>query len=294
MIVAANIGVCDEVELIDCNIRHLQAIGVDRIVVTDTGSSDGTAEILQAFADRGEILLLRTARDDDDMLGFANRMLQRTLDEFRPDWVLFADGDEFHVPKTGRIHDALASAGADVLSVERLNVALGPEGPFWPADLAPANHADLLLIARPIENFFRHLQTHPETAWIMGRVLPKIVARAKAVAAGIITGAHGAIDQPGDSFRTAPATDILLAHVQASSLERFTRKLDNIRAHFAIHGHKYVGLQAWQWRRWVQLADEGKSEEEYARQVLSDAELTTMRGDRRVLSATEWFDQASR
>jgi Glycosyl transferase family 2 len=291
MIVAANVGVRDEVELIERNLRHLQSIGVDRIVVTDTGSTDGTAEILQAYADRGEILLMHTDPDDEGAMGFANRMLRRTLDEFLPDWVLFADGDEFHVPRTGRIHDALAATGTDVLAVERLNVALGPDGPCWPGELSPAHHAELLLIARPIENFLNHLHAHPETAWIMGRVQPKIVARASAVAAGITMGAHGAAGRPGRP--PARSTDIVLAHVQASNLPRFMRKLDNIRAHFAVHGHRYSGLQAWQWRRWVQLADEGKGEQEFARQVLTAPELAAMRRELRVLSAAEWFDQAA-
>jgi hypothetical protein len=292
VIVAANVGVCDEVELIERNLRHLQSIGVDRIVVTDTGSRDGTADILQAWADRGDILLLRTARDDDDMLGFANRMLARTLEEFQPDWVLFADGDEFHVPKTGNIKDALTSASTDLLVVERLNVPLGPEGPFWPPDLSPPGHADLLLIARPIENLLQHLETQPETPWVMGRVLPKIVARAGAVGAGITPGAHGAVPQAGVTPTTAKAADIVMAHVQSSSLPRFERKLDNIREHFSIHGHRYVGLQAWQWRRWARLADEGRCEEEYRRQELSAAELAAMRSERRILSAAEWFAQA--
>ena len=293
MIVAANIGVVDEVELIDRHIRHLQALGVDRIVVTDTGSADGTAEILQAYADRGEIALLRRARDDPDAFGFANAMLEYTLDEIRPDWILFGDADEFHIPRTGSIRDVLAATDADLLQVERFNVPVSQAGPLWPADLSARGHDRLQLIVGQIDQFRRHLEENPDTPWIRGRILPKIVARADAVSAGIRMAGHTARPSAGREPVARVPTDLLIAHVPISGRARFDRKLANIREVFARFGDRYGPGEAWHWRRWIQLADAGHADEEYARQVFTDAALDRMRAAHEVMSAAEWFAAAA-
>jgi hypothetical protein len=289
MIVAANIGVIDEVELIERHLRHLQAIGVDRIVVTDTGSTDGTVEILQAFADRGEIVLLRVGREHPDALQFANRMLRYTLDEIRPDWILFGDADEFHVPRTGSLRETLDAATADVLGVPRFNVPVCATGPLWPADLGPAHHAGLQLIVRQIADPQGRLQADPRTPWIMGRILPKVIARADAVRAGIRMGGHRPLPQGGPAPMPAQTTEVLIAHLAISGRERFLRKLDNIRLLFASVEDRFPPSEAWHWRRWLRLAEQGRAGEEYERQVFDGATLTALQAAGTVMSAAEWF-----
>jgi hypothetical protein len=289
MIVAANIGVIDEVELIERHLRHLQAIGVDRIVVTDTGSTDGTVETLQAFADRGEIVLLRVGREHPDALQFANRMLRYTLDEIRPDWILFGDADEFHVPRSGSLRDALDAATADVLRVPRFNVPVGATGPLWPADLGPAHHAGLQLIVRQIADPQDRLQADPRTPWILGRIVPKIIARADAVRAGIRMGGHRPLPQAGAAPASPLSADVLIAHLAISGRQRFLRKLDNIRLLFASVEDRFPPGEAWHWRRWLQLAEQGRAGEEYERQVFDGATLAALHAAGTVMSAAEWF-----
>ena len=289
MIVAANIGVADEVELIERHLRHLQEIGVDRIVVTDTGSTDGSGEILQSFADRGEIVLMRTSYEDADAFGYANRMLAYTLAELKPDWILFGDADEFPIPRTGRIHDALAAATADVLQVERYNVPVGPRGPLWPEGPLSEGYDRLELIVRQIPQMREHLLAHPRASWIMGRILPKIFARAGAVKAGIHIGAHSALPQ-GQRAPTPGATpDVLIAHVPVTTRARFLRKLENIREVFARVGDRFGPLDAWHWRRWLELADAGQAEEEFGRQVFDHDRIAALRASGTVMSASAWF-----
>lgn len=289
MIVAANIGVVDEVELIDRHLRHLQTIGVDRIVVTDTGSTDGTQDILKDYADRGDIVLLRAGSSDDEAFTFANRMLQYTLEALRPDWVLFGDADEFHIPRTGRIHDVLAAATTELLQVERYNVPVSTTGPLWPADLGPSGHRDLELIVRQVPQFHEHLPANPQTPWILGRIVPKVVARATALGTGISTGAHAAQSLHGQPPTSATPTDLLIAHLPITSRARFMRKLDNIRSLAARLGDRYGPGTAWHWRRWLKLADEGRADEEYERLVFDSARLAALRASGTVMSAADWF-----
>ena len=289
MIVAANIGVCDEAELIERHLRHLQAIGVDRIVVSDTGSTDGTLDILEAYARRGEIELLRVDAADPDAFDYANRMLAHTLRAVRPDWVLLGDADEFHIPRSGRIHDALDGASADVLQVERFNVVVAPEGPCWGRELGPAGHDELELIVRQVPQARRHLERHPDAPWILGRILPKVVARAGALEGGIRMGAHVAHPGAAEAPSVATPTDLLIAHLPITTRARFMRKLDNIRRVAALAGDRFGPGDAWHWWRWLELARQGRADEEYERQVFDAPTLARLRAQGTVLSAAEWF-----
>jgi hypothetical protein len=45
---------------------------------------------------------------------------------------LFIDGDEYPLPATGFLKDSEALANADVVSIDRFNIPLGPTGPLMP------------------------------------------------------------------------------------------------------------------------------------------------------------------
>ena len=49
MIIAAALGVKDEIELIERCIIHLQNIGIDLILACDVSSTDGTREVLERY-----------------------------------------------------------------------------------------------------------------------------------------------------------------------------------------------------------------------------------------------------
>lgn len=293
MIVAANIGVRDEVELIEPHLRHLQALGVDRIVVADTGSVDGTLEVLERWESTGDIDLLRIDQSDASAaFHFAARVLEYTLQRHAPDWVLFGDADEFPIPRTGDLRGLLQASDVDLLQVPRLNVAAGPDGPWWASDLGPAGHAELQLIVRPRQDPRRHLQDHPDAAWILGAVQPKVIARPVALRAGLIMGAHAAVAQ---GLRQVDAgADLLLAHVAVSSRDRFLQKMANIDDVFRRAGHLYKGAQAWHWRRWHDLWQRGEAEAEYERQLFDAPRLAALRSEGVVASAAEWFAARAR
>ena len=63
--------------------------------------------------------------------------------------MLFVDADEFWLPASGSLHDLRDLADADVLTVRRYNVALGPDGPLIPPELPTSAYEDALLWARP-------------------------------------------------------------------------------------------------------------------------------------------------
>lgn len=64
MRIAANLGVKDEVELIERSVAHLRAIGVDLIIACDLGSTDGTLEISREASVRSRFLVVHHERSD--------------------------------------------------------------------------------------------------------------------------------------------------------------------------------------------------------------------------------------
>jgi hypothetical protein len=99
----------DEADVIDAQIAfHLNA-GVDFVVATDHRSEDGTTEILEGYARKGYLHLIRQQDEAMDEAEWATRMARIAASEFDADWVINSDADEFWWPRGGSLKDVLAS-----------------------------------------------------------------------------------------------------------------------------------------------------------------------------------------
>lgn len=100
MTVIAVTMVRDEADVIEATLRHT-ATQVDRIIVADNLSTDGTAEILARLADE---LPLTVVADDEPGYFQADKMTRLALDAMNmgADWVLPFDADEFWTGRDGR------------------------------------------------------------------------------------------------------------------------------------------------------------------------------------------------
>ena len=134
----------DEADIIEDNLRYHRAQGVDFFVVADTGSSDGTLEILET-CERAGILRLektpsrwRNAAEEGEI----QTLISRVAWEMDADWVIHNDSDEFWWPLTGNLKEALASIP------ERFGLVLAPRTEF---------------VGRPGDGFFADRLTVRET-----------------------------------------------------------------------------------------------------------------------------------
>jgi len=89
----------DEIDIIAAMIEHHMAQGLDRLIVTDNGSVDGTAEVLQQYADTGFVELHHDPVHLKQQHVLVTRMARRARTEHGADWVINADADEFWVPR---------------------------------------------------------------------------------------------------------------------------------------------------------------------------------------------------
>ena len=286
---AALLGVKDEVELIGACVANLRDIGVDQIVVSDYGSTDGTLDILADEQRAGDLLLeavdVSTVADYDSW-----SIRERALAESTgADWVLFLDADEFWIPASGSLRDCGGLLEADVLTVDRFNVALTVHQQTMPVGAWLKSNDELLLYTTMPGDFRGFVEAQPEVPFITLMPGPKVMARPHAIA-GVGAGSHDVIGRSADAaIRRPAAPDLLIAHVAFSTAERFWRKLHNIRMELAQNPACYDNDDlAWHWKRWAAMTDDA-IDSEFAFQMLDDNALSLLRHRAVVRSAQEVF-----
>ena len=170
----------------------------------------------------------------------------------------------------------------------RYNVPLGVNGPMMPNSLSVDHYEEILLITDSIPDFRAHLEANSTTPWIRGVPLPKVMARPECIG-GLPDGMHDILPTGNAQLRRAVPRDLIIAHVPFTTKERFTRKMRNMRRNIAIH-NEYLGSGiAWHWRRWVELDDEGRFDEEFDRTIFNAATVERFRSERVICSAAELF-----
>ena len=118
----------DEADIIEENLLFHLSHGVDFVIATDNGSTDGTLEILERYEREGVLRLIREPADDYSQAKWVTRMARLAATEHGADWVINADADEFWWPKRGTLKSALRSLPPEigVVAAPRLNFVPRP------------------------------------------------------------------------------------------------------------------------------------------------------------------------
>ena len=130
----------NEMFLLPHFLRHYRALGVERFVIADNGSDDGTLEFLAEETD----VTLFSVDTDYRNAAFGVAWQQAMLEALRPGvWSLMADADEFLVwQKEPRQSLAALLAEPDFVAAEAVRLFMldmYPEGPLEHADFASGN-----------------------------------------------------------------------------------------------------------------------------------------------------------
>ena len=116
-------AVVDEVDIIEYFIEYHLALGVDGFVATDVGSTDGTLDILDRYARRGCLHLLREADPAASRAGYDGYvMIEAAKEVYRADWCLCCDADEFWVFDRQDARGYFASAPSPLVTFPRYNM----------------------------------------------------------------------------------------------------------------------------------------------------------------------------
>lgn len=89
----------DEADVIRAMLEHHRAQGIDRVIVTDNGSVDGTTEILEEYVSDGFVDLRFDPVHRKQQSEVVTGMAREAFTRYQADWVINADADEFWVAR---------------------------------------------------------------------------------------------------------------------------------------------------------------------------------------------------
>ena len=110
----------NEVDIAGLTVLHHLSQGLDRILVLDNGSTDGTEEVLRQLAEEDD--RIRWTRDDSpfDQAGIMTELAREAYHQ-GADWVLPFDADEFWWTRNGHVRRVLADSQAGSLGARVVN-----------------------------------------------------------------------------------------------------------------------------------------------------------------------------
>jgi hypothetical protein len=110
----------NEADIIRLNLMYHLALGIDRMLVVDNGSIDGTDEVLRQLS--RQHAAIRWSRDEGPFLpSRVMTRLAREAFEEGADWVVPVDADEFWHAPGGDLRRVLEDADAGVLRAQAVN-----------------------------------------------------------------------------------------------------------------------------------------------------------------------------
>jgi len=100
----------NEADIIEQHLEYHLHRGVDFFIATDNLSDDGTRDVLERYRQRGLLHLLVETEDIYAQSEWVTRMARLAHGDFRADWVINSDADEFWWPEEAEGLGALFAA----------------------------------------------------------------------------------------------------------------------------------------------------------------------------------------
>ena len=247
-------AVRNEADLVEINLRYHLSLGLERILVIDNGSTDGTQSVLSRLSKEfAEI----TWRPDDGQFHQSQMMtaLAREAYFLGAQWVMPIDADEFWWCEGTTLAKLLAETAAGALRVTVINFIQRRQ---QRVNAPWALHYATMRVAEPVGSSAQSEQLVEERriAYVQAPCPDKWLTRASAsltIAAGshIVEGFAGARDDCGR---------LTIMHVPLRSMSTLKSKAEQGRR---VVEAGFTPGDAWHVRRWWRLEQEGELEREW-------------------------------
>jgi Glycosyl transferase family 2 len=99
----------DEVDIVDSQIAYHLNAGVDFVLAADHQSRDGTTDVLESYASAGVLRRIPVTGEIMRDGPWRTHMARLAATEYRADWVINTDADEFWISRHGRLKDVFAA-----------------------------------------------------------------------------------------------------------------------------------------------------------------------------------------
>jgi hypothetical protein len=256
----------DERDVIEENLGFHLECGVEFVIATDHGSTDGTEEVLRRYERRGVLRLLHAGGEPFAQERLVTRMARLAAVEHDADWLVHCDADEFWWTEGGDLKAVLAGVPDEV------GVVLAQRTNFRPAPGSAGRPFHERMVVRELES------RNP-----LGRLLPPKVAHRATPDAVLAPGNHGLVAPALAATHDAPV-EVLHFPVRSyeqlrrkvvqgtAALERDTGRAPSAGSHWR---HLHELERQGQLRAWYdgQLADPGEVEGDGAQGLVLDRRL---------------------
>ncbi len=253
----------NEADIIRANVLHHLNQGIDRFLILDNGSADGTGDVLSELARSFPVEWRRHVghfRQRELLTRLAREAFVRGAD-----WVMSVDADEFWYAAGSTLRTVLEGSSSGALRVQLVNFVQRREqvSTTWDALLhmtyRPADPV------RPIERAVELFELE-QMSFVEHEYVPKWISRACA-SLEIGWGMHYVL---GAREPRQDTSEIVCLHAPLRSRAVLESKTDRARPVEDIE--EYLGV-CWHIRRWRQLACEGRLEEEWHANSYLDGQL---------------------
>ena len=253
----------NEADIIALTIHHHLAQGVDRMLVVDNGSSDGTDSVLEELSRDPRVRWTRSSgafQQADITTELAREAFLRGAD-----WVLPIDADEFWWAPANDFRRVLQESAAGTLQVEIINfVQRLQQHDACAAGLLHMTARAMVPAGTP-EHAIELVHSH-DIGFVEFPYPPKCISRAS-ISLQIGQGNHSVAGVDGPQELT---DRILCLHAPLRARSILDSKVDHGRR--AEEVAQYL-VQAWHVRRWKRLAKEGLLDREWAANSYEDGHL---------------------
>jgi glycosyltransferase involved in cell wall biosynthesis len=263
----------DEEDIVAVSVRHHLALGLDRVIVVDNGSRDGTPQVLDSLRHEPRFSW-RTMNTDGHRQADIFTALAREARAEGAHWVLPFDADEFWDTGGEQLRDVLDAASTGLLRASTVNFVQARECTELRTEtLSRIDHRALPHGGGPKLN--AELVERGEIAYVEIDAPGKVVTRLSADVS-IRHGNHNAVGA-GEAERTRA---LRVLHAPLRSRAHLHHKAENGRRVAEVFDNPGVG---WHSRRFARLEAGGKLDEEWAANSQRDGLLELPKGPKPVV-----------
>lgn len=264
----------NEADIIEDNIRVHAALGVDAFVVMDHLSRDGTRDILESLTKEFELHIIDQRDEIYQQSAWMTQLVAYAREHLAADWVICNDADEFWLPQNGHnLKDVLSFKGACV-TCQRFNMLL--EGRALQSGYR--FHDSRLRVDNPVFYGNQDLGRDAVTI-VLSKIGPKVIVNPHGLLK-IKGGNHRAkhiarlldYNKPYDRIKKFEA--IAVYHYSMRGFAHFERNVRQRKMMLEKDPQVRMGNH---YRRWSELDDQGRLEEEYERFILAGEDLGALK-----------------